>query len=55
MNPRSNDYESQAREIAAEAETSEQARDDLFEQVPEGWMIIGGIDVDPADTYQLPH
>lgn len=43
-------------EFAAEAETYERACDDLFEQVPEGWGIIGGIDVDPAraDTYQQP-
>ncbi|MFE7503839.1 hypothetical protein [Promicromonospora sp. NPDC057488] len=44
---------SQAREIEAEAATYEQARDILFGQVPEDWMIIGGIGVpDRADTYQ---
>lgn len=46
---------SQAREIEAEAATYEQARDALFGQVPEDWMIIGGIGVpDRADTYQPP-
>lgn len=45
--------DSQKREIEAEAATYEQARDDLFDQVPEDWMIIGGIGVpDRADTYQ---
>lgn len=36
---------SRAENIDAEGETYEAARDALFEQVPEGWMIIGGIGV----------
>jgi hypothetical protein len=39
------DEDSQAREIDAEASTYEAARDALYEQVPEGWLIVGGIDV----------
>ena len=47
--------DSQARQIEAEAASYEQARDELFDQVPEDWMIIGGIGVpDRADTYQPP-
>lgn len=49
------DEDSQKREIEAEAASYEQARDDLFGQVPEGWMIIDGIGVpDRADTYEPP-
>lgn len=50
------DIESQARPLEAEAETYELARDAVFESVPEGWMIIGGIGVLPhrADTYRQP-
>ena len=45
--------ESQARELEVEAATYEEGRDGLFEQIPEGWMIVGGIGVpERADTYQ---
>ncbi|MEU4360327.1 hypothetical protein [Promicromonospora sp. NPDC023987] len=45
--------ESQKRELEAEAPTYEQARDELVEQIPEGWTIVGGFGVpDRADTYQ---
>ena len=44
---------SQARELEVEAATYEEARDELFGQVPDGWMIVGGISVpDRADTYR---
>jgi hypothetical protein len=36
---------SQARDIDAEDEDYYAARDALLEQVPEGWLIIGGIEV----------
>lgn len=39
------DEDSQAKEIEAEADIYEAARDALYEQVPEGWLIVGGIDV----------
>ena len=39
--------ESQKRELEVDLEdaTYEAARDALFEQVPEGWLIVGGIGV----------
>jgi hypothetical protein len=39
------DEPSQAEDIDAEADTYEDARDALFELVPEGWLIVGGIEV----------
>jgi hypothetical protein len=44
---------SQARELEVEAATYEEGRAELFGQIPEGWIIVGGIGVpDRADTYQ---
>ena len=44
---------SQAHELEVDAATYEEARDELFRQIPEGWMIVGGIGVpDRADTCQ---
>lgn len=45
--------ESQKRELEVEAPTYEEGRDELIEQVPEGWTIVGGFGVPArADTYQ---
>ncbi|PUB29630.1 hypothetical protein C8K30_1024 [Promicromonospora sp. AC04] len=45
--------DSQKRELTVEAPTYEQGRDELIEQIPEGWEIVGGFGVpNRADTYQ---
>jgi hypothetical protein len=50
------EVESQPRPLEVEADTYELARDELFESIPAGWMIIGGLDTLPhrADTYEPP-
>lgn len=37
------EFESEAREVVGEAEIYDEARDDLFEQIPAGWMIVDGL------------
>jgi hypothetical protein len=49
------DEPSQKRELEVDVEgaTYEAARDALFEQVPDGWLIVGGIGV-PGRTIAGP-